>query len=258
MKRWSMAALALLAMIWTLPAQAEPTGITIRVRSKDAKFVGTSMGGALVTIRNADTGELLAKGVTSGTTGNSERLITKPLERGAVLSDEKSAKFSTQLDLTEPTLLEIKAYGPLAQRRAAVSTTVTQWAVPGKHLTGGDGVLLELPGLALAVLAPPPHTTLHPEELPAKVEIRVNLVMLCGCSVTPGGLWDAGKFEVRAQVKRDGKPFGEIPLSYSGEPSIFRGTLELKEPAIYEIVVYAFDPANGNTGVDRTTIVVQP
>ena len=76
MKRLGMAALACLAVLQALPAQAELTGITVRVRSKDAKFVGSSMGGALVTIRNADTGELLTKGVTVGTTGDTERLMS--------------------------------------------------------------------------------------------------------------------------------------------------------------------------------------
>jgi hypothetical protein len=45
-----------------LTARAEPTQLEVRVISKGAKFVGTSMGGVLITIRNADTGELLAEG----------------------------------------------------------------------------------------------------------------------------------------------------------------------------------------------------
>ena len=36
---------------------AEPTDITVRVLSKDAKFVGTSMGGVRITLRDAETGE---------------------------------------------------------------------------------------------------------------------------------------------------------------------------------------------------------
>ncbi len=42
---------------------AEPTHITVHVLAKGAKFIGTSMGGVEITIRDADTGELLAKGV---------------------------------------------------------------------------------------------------------------------------------------------------------------------------------------------------
>lgn len=257
MNYWLTVALSIMLFSWAMPVQAEVTRITVSVRSKDAKFLGTSMGGALVTIRSADTGELLAKGVTAGTTGNTERIMRKPVARGAVLSDEKSAKYTAEINIAEPTLLEIRAFGPLAQRQAATSVAITQWVVPGKHLTSGDGMLLELPGLALALLSPPAHSVIDAETLPVKVEIRANLVMMCGCPLTPGGLWDAGKYEVKALVKRDGKPFAEIPLDYAGEPSIFRGFLEVRAPGAYQITAYGFNPATGNTGVDNTTIVVQ-
>ncbi|BDV43578.1 hypothetical protein GURASL_25010 [Geotalea uraniireducens] len=257
MNRWK-SLLAMVVLAWAVPVLAVPTGITVRVKSKDAKFIGTTMGGALITIRNAGTGELLAKGVTSGTTGNTDRLMRHPVTRGAVLSDTAAARFSTTIDITEPTLVEIKAVGPLARTHAAAAASVTQWLLPGKDLNSGDGVLLELPGLVLDILTPAVHTTLAAEELPTTVELRANLVMMCGCPVTKGGLWDAGRFEVRAIVKRNGAPLGEFPLAYAGEPDKFSGTLPLKDSGIYDITVYAFDPATGNTGVDRTTVVVEP
>jgi len=37
-----------------------PTKITVRVIARDGKFLGDDIGGALVTIRDAHTGELLA------------------------------------------------------------------------------------------------------------------------------------------------------------------------------------------------------
>jgi len=37
-----------------------PTNIVIRIMAKDAKFVGTEMGGVQITLRDAETGELLA------------------------------------------------------------------------------------------------------------------------------------------------------------------------------------------------------
>jgi len=36
----------------------------VRVLGKDSKFVGSSMGGARVILRDAETGEMLAQGVT--------------------------------------------------------------------------------------------------------------------------------------------------------------------------------------------------
>lgn len=158
----------------TGPVVAEETPVTVRVLSRDAKFIGTSMGGAQVTIRDAETGELLAEGVTEGSTGDTGRLMGTPRERGAVVSTPGSAAFETVLDLDRPTLLEITAHGPLAQRQAAVSASTTRWVLPGKGLATGDGVVLELAGFAVDVLAPPAHSIVAGQE----VEVRINLVML--------------------------------------------------------------------------------
>jgi hypothetical protein len=238
-------------------AMAAPTRVTVMVRAKDAKFIGTSMAGALITIRNADTGELLAQGVTAGTTGDTGKTMKKPLQRGVPLSDEKSARFNTTIEISEPTLLEIRGYGPLAQRQSAGTVSVTQWIVPGKHLNSGDGILLELPGYAVDILSPPAHQQLSGDALPQKIEVQANVIMMCGCAVTPGGLWDASRIEVKALVKKDGKPAGEFSLAYSGKASQFTGILDVGEEGVYEVTVYAYDPLNGNTGVDTTTVVVQ-
>ena len=238
-------------------AEAVPTRVTVMVRAKDAKFIGTSMSGALITIRDAGTGELLAQGVTAGTTGDTTRIMKQPLQRGAVLSDEKSARFIASIDIAEPTLLEIRGYGPLAQRQSAGSVSVTQWLIPGRHITGGDGILLELPGFVVDIQAPPAHLQLSPDDIPRKIEVRANVILMCGCPVKPGGLWDANRYEVGALLKKNGKPAGGFPLAYAGESSQFAGSLEVAEEGIYEVTVYAFDPLSGNAGVDTTTVVVQ-
>ncbi len=157
-------------------AMAVPTEITIMVKTKDAKFLGSSMGGALITIRDAHTGELLAKGVTSGSTGNTEVIMQSPHPRGAVLSDEKSGKFKATIDIDEPTLVEVTAYGPLAQIQAANRASVTQWVVPGKNITGGDAWIMELPGFVVDILDPPTHVKL--KGAPQEVLIRANITMM--------------------------------------------------------------------------------
>lgn len=163
-----------LALVAAAPGAAEETPVTVRVISRDAKFIGDSTGGARVTIRDADTGELLAEGVTHGSTGDTGRLMRTPRERGGVLATPGSAAYEAVLDLDRPTRIEITAYGPLAQLQSAVSAGTTRWIVPGKGLTEGDGVLLELAGFALDVLAPPAHAIVAAQE----VEVRINLVML--------------------------------------------------------------------------------
>lgn len=166
--------LAILALAAAAPGLAEETPITVRVLSLDAKFIGDSMGGARVTLRDADTGELLAEGVTAGSTGDTGRLMQAPRERGAVLATPGSAAYETILDLDRPTRIEITAHGPLGQLQSAVSSSTTRWVLPGKGLAAGNGVVLELAGFAVDVLAPPAHSVTGDQE----VEVRINLVML--------------------------------------------------------------------------------
>jgi hypothetical protein len=135
-------------------ATAVSTHITVMVKTKDAKFLGTSMGGALVKINNALTGELLTKGITEGTTGSTDLIMIKPHERGAVISNERSAKFSATIDIEEPTQIEVIAKGPLSEHHAVNSVKVTQWVMPGKHINRGDALMLELPGLMVKLLTP--------------------------------------------------------------------------------------------------------
>ena len=48
------------------------TQIDVRVIAKDGKYLGDDIGGALVSIHDVRTGELLARGRTSGGSGQSE------------------------------------------------------------------------------------------------------------------------------------------------------------------------------------------
>jgi hypothetical protein len=232
--------------------QAEETRIAVRVISKGAKFIGTSMGGVLVTIEDADTGELLARGEVRGSTGDTGRIMRDAHVRPRVLSTEGSGVFATTLDLERPRRVRVTALGPLAQRQAANEVSATQWVVPGKHLDGGDGLLLEMPGFAVDVLAPPSHVRLEGGE----VAIEVNVTMMCGCPITPGGLWDADLYEVEAIVYGDGEEVARVPLGYAGSASQFAAGWTPPEPGVYEAVVYAYDPTSGNTGLDRTTFIV--
>ncbi len=236
-------------------AAATPTDIDVRVLSKGAKFIGTSMGGVEITLRDAATGELLAKGVTEGTTGDTGKIMLEHQPRHEPVSTEDAAVYRATLELDEPRRIEVTARGPLGQLQAAATATVTQWIVPGKPVTGGDGLVLEMPGFAVAVLDPPAHRVVSAAGEP--LEVRANVVLMCGCPVEPGGLWDADGYEVMAIVKRDGARAAEVPLAYAGEPSQFAAGIEVREPGLYEITVYAYDPANGNTGLDRTTVIVR-
>jgi len=129
--------------------------------------------------------------------------------------------------------------------------SATQWIVPGKDVTGGDAWLLEMPGLVVDVLSPPAHRKL--KGAPQTIKLRANVTMMCGCPIAPDGLWDAEEFEIVAIVKRDGRETARLPMKFAGVPSQFEAAWETKEPGVYDVTVYAHQPANGNTGLDRVT-----
>jgi hypothetical protein len=212
------------------------------------------MGGVAIALRDADTGALLAEGVTAGGTGDTARIMQAQQRHHDPVATDDAAVFRATLDLTGPRRIEARAFGPLAQRQAAASVSSTMWVVPGRHVTGGDGWRLELPGFAVDVLAPPAHQRVRGA---GPVPVRANVVMMCGCPIEPGGLWDGNRFEVRAIVSRNGAKLREVPLRYAGETSQFATELADLEPGAYEIAVFAHDPANGNTGLDRTTFLVE-
>ena len=233
-------------------AGAEPTTVVVRVLAKDAKFIGTGMGGAMVEIRNLDTGDVLASGLTSGGTGDTGLIMNSPHGRGQVIG-EGAASFAATLDITEPTRIQISAEGPASLPESANRVSLTQWLLPGKHLNNGDGVVLEMPGFALQALAP-----VAGESLPVggDVLVKVKMVMMCGCPITPGGLWDADKIEISASLSRDGKVLGEWPLAYAGEASLFQVPLPAASPGHYQVVVTAYDTVTGNTGLQRINYLV--
>ncbi|MEM9170507.1 MAG: hypothetical protein AAGC56_12745 [Pseudomonadota bacterium] len=234
------------------PALAEPTDITVRVIAKGAKFVGTSMGGARIILRDAETGEILAQGVTQGGTGDTARIMTEAHDRKGVRWSKGAASYTARLDLDAPRRVRVEATGPLAQRQAAATVTAEQWVVPGRSIVAGDAWLLELPGFAVDVLAPAAHSTAD-----GAIAIEANVVLTCGCGVSPGGLWDADGYEVAAFIYRNGEKVDEIPLAYAGTTSRFAARYTPDGPGAYRIAVFAHDPANGNTGLDETTVLVR-
>ena len=69
-------------------------------------------------------------------------------------------------------------------------------------------------------------------------------------------MWDADKIEVAALLKKNGKDVGVLPMHYAGKKSQFSGSWKVNNPGLYEAIVYAYDPSNGNTGLDRVTFIV--
>jgi hypothetical protein len=255
MSKWLLS-LILIGTFLAGIGEAAETRMIVRAKSKDAKFIGTSMGGAWVVIRESETGKVLAQGMTEGGTGDTRRIMVEPGKRGVPLSDPTTAKFEAKIDIAEPLLVTVEVQAPYGQRHSTVKSSTQIWLLPGKDLLG-DGVILEVPGIAIDILSPqsPEQVTLVDQK--AVVPIKANVVMMCGCPIEPGGLWDAKDYEVGAILKRDNKIVQTLPLVYAGKRSTFQGRLEATEKGLYELVVYAYDASTGNSGVDRATVEVK-
>ncbi len=243
----------MLASMGTLTAgvAAEPTKISVQVLARDAKFVGTSLGGARVVLENIETGEVLAQGVTAGGTGDTPLIMQRDRKRGGSLASEGSARFDATLDINAPTKVRVTATGPQAELDSANSVSATQWVLPGKSITAGNGWLLELPGLLVNLDSTPGSVRLQNGK--AELEVSVNVQMMCGCELQPKGVWDSEQFEIVAHVARqNGKVQQEVhkvALAYAGKPSTFTAKIPLQNAGDYTLSVWAHQPATGNSGV---------
>jgi hypothetical protein len=232
------------------PAVAEPTDIVVRVLSQGAKFIGTGMGGAEIIVRDVESGEILAQGITEGGTGDT-KVIMQAAPRNAPLGGAGAAAFRAKIDVAAPRLVEVSARGPLAQPQAVVTARDQRWLIPGAPVAG-DGWVLELPGLAVRIVQP--ATPAHPPAGSTAATIGVHVSMLCGCPIEPGGLWDAARFEVRALVDHNGKAMPAISLAYAGTTGDFAAELPLAGPGNYLVTITAFDRQTGAAGIDRASI----
>lgn len=229
------------------------TKVVVRAKAKDAKFIGSSIGGAKIIIREKANGKILAEGLTRGSTGNTDLIMRMPHERYKPISDDNTAKFEANLDIQEPTFVAIEVIAPINQKQAAVSSSTELWIIPGKDITG-DGIIVDIPGFVVDVLAPQTHESVQNVN---ETEVIANVVMMCGCPLTAGGLWDANKIEVKAIIKKDGATINEVPLQITEKANIFKAAIPSPGSGLYEIVVYAFDPRTGNTGVDKVNFLIR-
>ena len=225
--------------------EAVTTRVMVRVLARDAKIIGSGVGGAKVTIVNAVTGEVLAEGLHDGGTGNTQLIMKTPQARGMTVYDtEGTAGFLAELELSEPTIVNIAAVGPLGYPQATRAATKQMLLVPGEDVLG-DGVVLELHGFIVEIVSPEP---LAPVGGSFRVSARVR--MMCGCPIEPGGLWDADTKEFVALLKAGGAVVSETTLEYTGEPSLFEGTIKVPAGARGDLTleVLVSDPANQNFG----------
>ncbi|MCK0159338.1 hypothetical protein [Allomuricauda sp. F6463D] len=235
-------------------AFATETKLMVRAKAKDAKYVGSSIGGAHVIVTNTLNGEILAEGNTVGSTGNTDLIMKSPHERYTQLADAKTAGFLAVVDIDEPTFVRIEVISPINKKNAQVHATTELWLIPGKDILG-DGIVIEIPGFVIDILKPNTHQYIPLESVAKGLHIEANIVMMCGCPIQKDGIWDSNLMEVKAMVQKDGEPFADITLSNPAQ-NTFEGRLEITEPGYYQIIVYAYNSKTGNTGVEKINYVV--
>ncbi len=233
---------------------ATETKLMVRAKAKDAKFIGSSIGGAYVIVRNAVNNEILAEGITTGSTGNTDLIMKTPMDRNTQLTDDKTAGFLAVVDIDEPTFVRVEVISPYNKKNAQVHASTELWLIPGKDILG-DGVVVEIPGFVIDILTPNTHQYISKQSIGDGLDIRANMVMMCGCPIEKGGIWDSTPMEVVAILKKDGTTVARIPLDNPSR-NIFDGRMQVTETGYYEVTVYAYDSTTGNTGVDKVNYVV--
>jgi len=217
-----------------------PTHVMVRAQSLDAKFIGNHTGGLQVTLSDARSGAVLAKGLISGGTGDTPRIMLAPHLRNAPLSDKDTAGFEAVLDLAQPTLVKVDAVGPMGRPASAISVSSTMWIIPG-HDVLGDGWVLTFPGIVIE-----PTTAPGPD---GAIKVNANVTMMCGCPITPAGTWDANDYRIDATVLDGDRTVAATPLAYAGQPSQFTGVLPKIRPGKYRLRLVAVNARTPNTGV---------
>lgn len=230
--------------------EAVPTAVTVRAVSNDAKLIQDPVGGARITIEDAATGEVLAEGRQTGDSGSTDAIMRQPHKRGATIYDVPgAAKYETTLALTEPTRVRITAEGPLDYPQAMQTASKTVVLVPGEDLTG-DGLTLTLHGFIVEVLSPTDAEAVSGSTLPVRARVR----MMCGCPTEPGGLWNAERYTIQAQLLRESRVVASAPLSFSGTTNEYEGTVSVPEKGATQVRVMARDAERVNFGTATASL----
>ncbi|MEO6379893.1 MAG: hypothetical protein ABIO37_17860 [Caulobacteraceae bacterium] len=228
-------------------AAAEPTRVMVRAQAQDAKFIGDHMGGVEITLTDAKTGKVLAKGLTKGGAGDTPRIMRTPRSRRDQIADAATAGFETTLDLTEPTLIRADAAGPIGKPRSSIKVSSSLWVIPGRDVLG-DGWVLAFPGLVIE-----PTATVAADGV---LQLQAQVSLMCGCPIEAGGLWDAANYKVSATLLQRGKIISQTALTFTGRTGEFAATTPRPRSGRYIVRVVATDTKTSNAGVVEQPIRV--
>lgn len=257
MKQFMIFALVILlgASLNIASAMAVETDIDISVKAKDAKFIGTTMGGVWVEVRDARSGDVLANGMTYGGTGDTD-LIMGDSERDKVIVSPDSAKLSFSLDLFQPVAVIIKATGPLGEKQSQNSVIEKMLLIPGKDYTSGNGIMLEMQGFVVTMLEPAVAKKRDYEE-GMTLDVKTHISKLCGCEITEDGYWPVERYEIDLRIYKGSFLMGVFPMTYTGSPGEFMVRFVPPSAGTFKLMVTAFDKYTKEAGHDSATITLR-
>ncbi|MBL7049808.1 MAG: hypothetical protein ISR96_09875 [Nitrospira sp.] len=154
-------------------AEAVPTKVVVKARSKDAKFIGSSMGGAAIVLRDSVSGKVLAEGLTSGGTGDTKKIMLAPKGRYDLIG-EGAAQFETILDISDPTLVTVEVEAPMSSRPDTVKSSVQVWIIPGRDMLK-DSIVVEVPGFTIESNTP---LSVQRIDFKAEIPVKARIVMI--------------------------------------------------------------------------------
>jgi hypothetical protein len=228
----------------------KPTAILVRVVAHGAMVLGREVGGARVTITDVATKQILATGIQQGEAGDQNHIMRTPhIMEEPIYSSRPSAAFTTTLELTKPTLVEITAEGPLSYPTSVQKTSETVLLVPGQDLTN-DGIVLHLYGYLVQIERPKPGEALIAKE---DVTLRASIRTLSGSLVRPHGDWDSRKIRIYGEVLIGDRIIERLQMFYAGEGGSFEApffvpTTQAASDGI-TLRVIATDLSTGNSGM---------
>lgn len=236
------------------PPQAVRTEVEVRVLARGAKFLGGYAAPVRVVLTDADSGQTLVQGETAGTTGDTRTIMNGASGPGGKRSTLDSAVFRTSLKLERPRRVTLTVTGPLSQPQAMTSASSTQWLLPGRHLTAGDGWLMELPGLIVDVASPVAYEWVVAG---TAIPLRASVTMLCGCPIGSDGPWLAKDTDVEAFLTINGGAAQRFAMKFDPGAALFGAQIPTDSPGLYELELRAWMGPSNNAGVMRTAFFVK-
>lgn len=231
-------------------ARGATSTLTVRVQADGAKWVSTEVGGAVVTVRDADSGAVLGTGQVLGTSGDTAAIMAPRSPLTPTPTDGGAASVVLALPVDDVTRVSVEARGPLLGDSPVSSSSAQTWLVPGAT----QSLDLQLHGLIVTVLAPAPHGTVPAS---SSVAVRASVENLCGCGIDPSLPWKPDLYTVTALVRAPDGTVTSFPLAFSAT-STFAGDVKVGGAGSYVITVVADMPSLGNVGVARTSVLVAP